>query len=161
MPVLLPNSQSGGCSEWEGLEVGLISPKAYYYVLKAKDLSLRKSDEDRCLRPLAARCWRCVGGLSSLHMLASLPPPRVLSDNTQQKSSPFCNLSRDDEVKFYCRRKVLQISTGIDQMGSVKWDLTLCLLLAWIVVYFCIWKGVKSSGKVIKLLRGHTGLYLP
>ena len=47
-----------------------------------------------------------------------------------------------------CRNKVLGISDGIDQMGTVKWDLALCLLLAWIVVYACICKGIRSSGKV-------------
>ena len=46
------------------------------------------------------------------------------------------------------RRKVLQRSSGIDNIGQVRWDLALCLLLAWIVVYFCIWKGIKTSGKV-------------
>ena len=43
---------------------------------------------------------------------------------------------------------MLGISDGIDQMGTVKWDLALCLLLAWIVVYACICKGIRSSGKV-------------
>lgn len=47
-----------------------------------------------------------------------------------------------------CRNKVLNISGGIDQVGTVKWDLALCLLLAWIVVYACICKGIRSSGKV-------------
>ena len=46
------------------------------------------------------------------------------------------------------RRKVLKISSGIDDVGTIKWDLALCLLLAWVVVYLCIWKGIKSSGKV-------------
>ena len=41
------------------------------------------------------------------------------------------------------------MSAGIDQDASViKWDLALCLLLAWILVFFCIVRGIKSSGKV-------------
>ena len=47
---------------------------------------------------------------------------------------------------------MLGISDGIDQMGTVKWDLALCLLLAWIVVYACICKGIRSSGKVSESL---------
>ena len=39
-------------------------------------------------------------------------------------------------------------SNGIDDPGEVLWDLCLCLLLAWIIVYLCLIKGVKSSGKV-------------
>ena len=49
------------------------------------------------------------------------------------------------------RRKVLKISDGIDDMGPVKWDLALTLLFAWIVVYCCICKGIKTSGKVYKI----------
>lgn len=33
-------------------------------------------------------------------------------------------------------------------MGSLNWDLVLCLFIAWVMCYFCIWKGVKSTGKV-------------
>ncbi|CAG5927687.1 unnamed protein product [Menidia menidia] len=43
----------------------------------------------------------------------------------------------------------MRISPGLDQMGSLNWDLALCLLLAWVMCYFCIWKGVKSTGKVV------------
>uniref|UniRef100_A0A4W5QUV0 Transporter n=1 Tax=Hucho hucho TaxID=62062 RepID=A0A4W5QUV0_9TELE len=46
-------------------------------------------------------------------------------------------------------RRVLRISSGIDNIGSLNWDLVLCLAIAWILVYFCIWKGVKSTGKVV------------
>lgn len=43
---------------------------------------------------------------------------------------------------------MLSLSSGIDDPGSLKWDLALCLLLVWLVCFFCIWKGVKSTGKV-------------
>lgn len=49
---------------------------------------------------------------------------------------------------LFFRRKVLSLSAGVGEPGSVKWDLALCLLLAWVIVYFCIWKGIRSSGKV-------------
>ncbi|KAF6036250.1 SLC6A6 [Bugula neritina] len=43
---------------------------------------------------------------------------------------------------FSRENKVLAISSGIDQPGPIKWDLALCLLLAWVVVFACISKGV-------------------
>uniref|UniRef100_A0A8C7YZW4 Transporter n=1 Tax=Oryzias sinensis TaxID=183150 RepID=A0A8C7YZW4_9TELE len=48
-----------------------------------------------------------------------------------------------------CRHNVLGISSGIEEIGAVKWDLALCLLLVWVICFFCIWKGVKSTGKVV------------
>merc|ERR1719494_999013 len=44
---------------------------------------------------------------------------------------------------------VLDITGSISEVGGVRWQLALTLLLAWIGIYFCIWKGVKSSGKVV------------
>lgn len=55
---------------------------------------------------------------------------------------------------------MLDISSGIDEPGIVKWDLALCLLLAWLVVFACISKGVKSSGKVGQLLTPIVTLYI-
>ncbi|XP_067944675.1 sodium- and chloride-dependent taurine transporter-like [Watersipora subatra] len=54
-----------------------------------------------------------------------------------------------DPATEFWQRKVLAISSGIDEPGIIKWDLALCLLVAWIVVFACISKGVKSSGKVM------------
>lgn len=39
-------------------------------------------------------------------------------------------------------------SNGLDDLGGISWQLTLCLLLIFTIVYFSIWKGVKTSGKV-------------
>ncbi|XP_039616597.1 sodium- and chloride-dependent GABA transporter 2-like [Polypterus senegalus] len=52
------------------------------------------------------------------------------------------------EVEFW-EIRVLGQSPGIQHIGHLRWELALCLLLAWIVCYFCIWKGVKSTGKVV------------
>lgn len=50
----------------------------------------------------------------------------------------------------FCRRGVLHLheSRGIHDLGPPRWDLTLCLVVVVFILYFSLWKGVKSSGKV-------------
>ncbi|CAG06939.1 unnamed protein product, partial [Tetraodon nigroviridis] len=52
-------------------------------------------------------------------------------------------------VREFWERRILNITENIEDFGSLRWELALCLLLAWIICYFCIWKGVKSTGKVV------------
>uniref|UniRef100_A0A8B9C5E2 Transporter n=1 Tax=Anser brachyrhynchus TaxID=132585 RepID=A0A8B9C5E2_9AVES len=40
-------------------------------------------------------------------------------------------------------------SSGLGDPGPVQWPLALCLLAAWIVVFLCMLKGIRSSGKVV------------
>ena len=56
-----------------------------------------------------------------------------------------------ERLYFYFRLRVLKISTALDEPGTVNWEVALCLLLAWIICYLCVFKGVKSTGKVRKL----------
>ncbi|XP_077421942.1 sodium- and chloride-dependent GABA transporter 2-like isoform X2 [Vanacampus margaritifer] len=49
----------------------------------------------------------------------------------------------------FWERRVLSISGGIEEIGSIRWEVLLCLVAMWIICYFCIWKGVKSTGKVV------------
>ncbi|XP_037538000.1 sodium- and chloride-dependent GABA transporter 3-like [Nematolebias whitei] len=59
------------------------------------------------------------------------------------------NKNATSSVNEYWQRRVLSLSGGIEEMGGMRWDLAGCLLLSWVICYFCIWKGVKSSGKVV------------
>ncbi|KAG9485959.1 hypothetical protein GDO78_008841 [Eleutherodactylus coqui] len=65
-------------------------------------------------------------------------------------SVTWINSSISPAEEFYTRL-VLQIhkSKGLQELGGVSWQLCLCLLLIFTIVYFSIWKGVKTSGKVV------------
>ena len=41
------------------------------------------------------------------------------------------------------------MTDSISDMGGIRWELFVLLILAWVVVYFCIWKSVKATGKVV------------
>lgn len=58
------------------------------------------------------------------------------------------------ETFFFSRRHVLQIhrSKGLQDLGGISWQLALCIMLIFTVIYFSIWKGVKTSGKVRRTL---------
>lgn len=48
------------------------------------------------------------------------------------------------------RRGVLHLheSSGIHDIGLPQWQLLLCLIVVVVVLFFSLWKGVKTSGKV-------------
>ena len=41
------------------------------------------------------------------------------------------------------------MSSGIEDIGGLNWELVLCLAAAWILVFLCMVRGIKSSGKVV------------
>jgi solute carrier family 6 (neurotransmitter transporter, amino acid/orphan) member 15/16/17/18/20 len=38
----------------------------------------------------------------------------------------------------------------MDDNGGFKWWIVICLMVAWIIVFFIVMKGIQSSGKVNK-----------
>nr|XP_033811783.1 sodium-dependent serotonin transporter-like [Geotrypetes seraphini] len=65
-------------------------------------------------------------------------------------NTTWTNFSRSPAEEFYTR-KVLGIhkSTGLHDVAGIRWQLLLCLFLIFTIVYFSLWKGVKTSGKVV------------
>uniref|UniRef100_A0A1I8FLU8 Transporter n=1 Tax=Macrostomum lignano TaxID=282301 RepID=A0A1I8FLU8_9PLAT len=51
-------------------------------------------------------------------------------------------------MEFFLRRPARQAGQ-FPSHGPLRWDMSLCLLLAWIIVFLSLSKGIKSSGKVV------------
>uniref|UniRef100_A0A667WZF0 Transporter n=1 Tax=Myripristis murdjan TaxID=586833 RepID=A0A667WZF0_9TELE len=71
----------------------------------------------------------------------------VVLNNHNATANWTLPLNATSSVIEFWQRRVLNISSGIEALGGIQGDLSLCLLLSWIICYFCVWKGVKSTGK--------------
>ncbi|CAH1979962.1 unnamed protein product [Acanthoscelides obtectus] len=59
--------------------------------------------------------------------------------------------SKHTPASEFFNRAVLemQASNGLHEMGYPKWQLVVCLMLIYCMLYISLFKGVKSSGKVV------------
>ncbi|XP_034024659.1 LOW QUALITY PROTEIN: sodium- and chloride-dependent GABA transporter 2-like [Thalassophryne amazonica] len=79
----------------------------------------------------------------------------ILSDNCVDISSPNNTFKWTNQTNAtsaateFWERRVLALSGGIEDIGGIRWEVLLCLIALWIICYFCVWKGVRSTGKVV------------
>uniref|UniRef100_H2ZDJ2 Transporter n=1 Tax=Ciona savignyi TaxID=51511 RepID=H2ZDJ2_CIOSA len=73
----------------------------------------------------------------------------TLPEITRIKIQPLCvKTIKFPSIPQY-RTKVLRLTDSIDNIGGIQWELMGLLVLAWIIVFVCLFKGVKWSGKVV------------
>ncbi|KAM3955956.1 sodium-dependent neutral amino acid transporter B(0)AT3 [Aphomia sociella] len=65
----------------------------------------------------------------------------------QDNGTDECN--KASATVYFWYRKALDASPSIDEPGVPRWWIVLYLLLAWIIVFFIVMKGIQSSGKVV------------
>ncbi|RME32204.1 sodium-dependent transporter [Candidatus Woesearchaeota archaeon] len=53
----------------------------------------------------------------------------------------------NSEGYFY--KSVLELTANIGTIGGINWTVLLALIAIWVLIYFSVWKGVHSVGKVV------------
>ncbi|XP_014240511.1 sodium-dependent dopamine transporter [Cimex lectularius] len=91
-------------------------------------------------RPLDVNIWSAGEMNMTMNMtktnISTVPPP----------SEEFASASFE-----YFTRAILELhqSEGLHDLGSIKWDMALCLFAVYLICYFSLWKGISTSGKVV------------
>ncbi|XP_032629403.1 sodium-dependent noradrenaline transporter [Chelonoidis abingdonii] len=76
--------------------------------------------------------------------------PKLFNASVLGNGTKYSKYKLTPAAEFY-ERGVLHLheSGGIHDLGSPRWQLSLCLLVVVIILFFSLWKGVRTSGKVV------------
>lgn len=149
--------QTGGLTVWKNLcplfkglgygsIVALFLLNVYYIVILAWALLYMMFSFQS---PLP---WSTCGNKwNSPHCVSIVKSPNdssrvIMSNMFGQPVNQSISKRFDSTVEFW-ENRILQITDGIDNVGGIQWELAACLAIVWIICFFCIWKGIKSTGK--------------
>lgn len=165
IPILILESgigqywQTGGLTVWKnvcpiskgvgvGSIVALFLLNIYYIVILAWALLyMLFSFQSPLPWSTCGNSWNSPGCIA---MIRTNETYKSISQGTLGYGSQSVNLTfnrRHDSTVEFWENRILRISSGIDEVGGLQWELALCLLVMWIFCFFCIWKGIKSTGK--------------
>jgi len=60
-----------------------------------------------------------------------------------------CCVDANNATTYYWYYEAMKASNDITILGQIDWYLFACLIVAWLVCFLCMSKGVESSGKVV------------
>ncbi|EFN82579.1 Sodium- and chloride-dependent GABA transporter 1 [Harpegnathos saltator] len=83
-------------------------------------------------------CFDATEGSKSIHGRTNYTT--TIENNTCHHTTP---------VEEYWEQRVLGITSGIETIGNIQYELLGCLVVGWLLVYFIIRRGLHQSGKII------------
>ncbi|XP_062314418.1 sodium- and chloride-dependent creatine transporter 1 isoform X1 [Osmerus eperlanus] len=111
-------------------------------------LDFRRACHNHSTSPAAALSSTADPSIPASLLSSSSPPKPSVAVLVFNGSCVEPEGMRSPVIEFW-ERKVLRLSGGLDEPGDISYQMVLCLIATWVIVYFCIWKGVKSTGKVV------------
>ncbi|XP_003695202.1 sodium- and chloride-dependent GABA transporter 1 [Apis florea] len=87
----------------------------------------------------------CFDGLETKIEETSDP----VNSNSTNSTCDNATLHHATPVEEYWERRLLGITSGIESIGGIQWELLGCLVIGWLLVYFIIRRGLHQSGKII------------
>lgn len=66
----------------------------------------------------------------------------------KHKNFTDCKLTMP-AMEYYARVGIAESGYDLNNVGSLKWQMVLCLAIAWFIVAACLANGIKVSGKVV------------
>jgi len=134
-----------------GTYYNIILSWAFFYIFSSFSSKLPWADcgnlwnTDACRRVDSSDCT-AEGGLMTSEGLCVLE--KDVTVDVWMNLTETIKGSKMPSDEFF-HHFMLEISKGIHDLGDVKWELSLCLLLAWMIVYCALWNGIKSFGKLV------------
>ncbi|XP_058961625.2 sodium- and chloride-dependent GABA transporter 1 isoform X1 [Pocillopora verrucosa] len=107
-----------------------------------------------CINQTFPEVGNLTGGNMTV-MNASMPMLKCLNTTLNATANATATVTKVSAVdsnspsKEFWENYVLRITDDMGDLGSMRVELLVALIVAWILVYFCLWKGIKSSGKVV------------
>ncbi|XP_055694630.1 sodium-dependent serotonin transporter [Lutzomyia longipalpis] len=102
--------------------------------------------------------YNTIIGWAVYYLFASFSSELPWTSCGNEWNTPNCshvtnitNVNGTSPAREFFERKVLEQhrSDGMSYMGPVKPSLALCVFGVFVLVYFSLWKGVRSAGKVV------------
>ncbi|XP_008431050.1 sodium- and chloride-dependent transporter XTRP3 isoform X2 [Poecilia reticulata] len=82
------------------------------------------------------------------HSFQSVLPWAACPVNSN-RTGPIEECEKATSTQYFFYRETLNISPSIEKSGGIHTGQALCFLLAWVITYLFIIRGVKSTGKVV------------
>lgn len=104
-------------------------------------------------RAIEGKLWRQHEGVNytgpDSYVIRHDEKALLVPEEEYYKLANSCTNANHTAPEQFFYRHVLNVSSGIEELGSIQVPLSVSLVVSWLCVYMSVFKGIKTSGKVV------------